>query len=285
MKKMTLFLAILIFSRIGVAYGADLAPNGIQNFFLGTSNNNGTNVNQVLALLVGPAGPPGPAGVAGRDGFQGINGVNGMPGAPGPVGQTGPAGPAGPAGANGAPGGQGVPGPIGPTGPTGPAAPGSLDYSNGTVALAGCDDSVALNIGSSFTPTGFKLKSITVRDISTLCKAPLQLNIYITKFPCELGASSECSNEGKVTIKCVTPIENAVDGVITIDAEAVNTEFTVCTRYLGGGDITNFFVDNTGSGGTAMDDLYRNPKNTDPLLSKKTRDQFNNPAIGVEIVA
>ena len=100
MKKMTLFLAILILSRVGIAYGADTAPNGLQNLFLGTSNSNAANINQVLALLVGPAGPPGAAGVAGRDGFIGLNGVAGMPGAPGPVGQTGPAGAQGPAGAS-----------------------------------------------------------------------------------------------------------------------------------------------------------------------------------------
>ena len=107
MKKMTLFLAILIFSRIGIAYGADLAPNGLQNFFLGSTNASAGNINQVLALLVGPAGPPGPAGVAGRDGFVGINGVDGMPGAPGATGE------AGPQGAQGVPGVQGLPGATG----------------------------------------------------------------------------------------------------------------------------------------------------------------------------
>ena len=268
MKKMTLFLAILIFSRIGVAFGADVAPNGLQNFFLGTTGSNAANINQVLALLVGPAGPPGPAGVAGRDGFNGINGVNGMPGAPGPVGQTGPAGQTGPQGA------QGIPGPIGPSGPPGG---GSLGYSNGTVALTGGDDAVQIKFGSIFSPTGFRLKSLTVSDISTNCVAPLKLNIYITKFPCELGAGSACDKPGKVTIKCVTHVENVVGGVFTTDAQSIAANKTTCSQYLGTGDITNFFADETGSVGTLIEDLYRNPSS-----GVEAKD---NPAIGVEITA
>ena len=160
---MTLFLAILILSRIGVAYGADVAPNGLQNFFLGTSNANTANINQVLALLVGPAGPPGAAGVAGRDGFSGLNGVDGMPGAPGPVGQTGLQG------IQGLPGVPGAPGPAGAQGPAGPAGSGSggtFGYSGGTVGLTGCDDQIKINIARQFTADGFYLKKITVSEIN-----------------------------------------------------------------------------------------------------------------------
>ena len=277
---MTLFLAILILSRVGVAYGADLAPNGIQNFFLGTSNTNGSNLNQVLALLVGPAGPPGAAGVAGRDGFIGLNGVDGMPGAPGPVGQPGPAGPAGPAGATGAQG------PIGPVGPTGPAAPGSLDYANGTVGLSGCAENVNINIGSLFTPGGFKLRSVTVSGINidtVKCTDPLKLIIYITKFPCEIEPPAgypdgkACVIEDKVIMMCETPIVDSTDGVITIDNEALSPlGNTTCSKYSGTGSIDNFFWNPADETGSSMNDLYRNPKIDDPAL--------DNPAIGVEIV-
>ena len=104
MKKIVFFLLILTFARIGGAYGGNNSEASIQDFFLGNSANGGTNLNQVLALLVGPQGPPVVAGVAGADGFVGMNGQDGkdgLEGAPGPVGPqgaTGPAGPAGPAG-------------------------------------------------------------------------------------------------------------------------------------------------------------------------------------------
>ncbi|CAB4331352.1 MAG: hypothetical protein F2690_00700 [Actinobacteria bacterium] len=109
MKKFSFFLIVLLLTRVGTTYASPDTTKGldIQNFFLGSSVNN-VNVNQVLALLVGPQGKPGVAGVAGKDGFVGMNGVagkDGLPGAPGPVGPQGPqgiqgvAGVAGPAGA------------------------------------------------------------------------------------------------------------------------------------------------------------------------------------------
>jgi hypothetical protein len=100
MKKFSFFLLILLLTRVGTSYAApnDGTTLDFQNFFLGSSVNPNVNVNQVLALLVGPEGQPGPAGVAGRDGFVGMNGQDGkdgLPGAPGPVGPQGVAGPAG----------------------------------------------------------------------------------------------------------------------------------------------------------------------------------------------
>ena len=114
MKKFSFFLIVLLLTRVGTTYAAPDTTKGldIQNFFLGSSVNN-VNVNQVLALLVGPQGKPGVAGVAGQDGFVGMNGVagqDGLPGAPGPVGPQGPQGIQGIAG---------VAGPAGPAGPTG----------------------------------------------------------------------------------------------------------------------------------------------------------------------
>jgi hypothetical protein len=200
MKKMTLFLAILILSRVGIAYGADTAPNGLQNFFLGTSNANTANINQVLALLVGPAGPPGAAGVAGRDGFSGLNGVDGMPGAPGPVGQTGPQGIQGIQGLQGvagAPGPAGAQGPAGPTGPAGTGSGGTFGITGGKVKLTGCDDKIQIEIGRQFTSEGFYLKKIVVFDIDPVKCENQKVFIYVTtditircEKPLPLGATS-----------------------------------------------------------------------------------------------
>ena len=247
MKKMTLFLAILILSRVGIAFGADTAPNGLQNFFLGTSNTNAANINQVLALLVGPAGPPGPAGVAGRDGFSGLNGVDGMPGAPGPVGQTGPqgiqgiqglqgvAGPAGPAGATGAQG------PAGPAGPAGTGSGGTLGYTGGTVGLTGCATNVTIDITSKFTPSGFRLQAISVGGIPASCIGQ-NLVVYATDTAAD-------------TVKCTTAITAA--GSITTNKDSNCVIDGTMTAPP-----TNFFW-TTGTSGTTISNL--------------------DPAIGVEI--
>jgi hypothetical protein len=244
MKKMTLFLAILILSRVGIAYGADTAPNGLQNFFLGTSNANTANINQVLALLVGPAGPPGAAGVAGRDGFSGLNGVDGMPGAPGPVGQTGPQGIQGIQGLQGVAGAAGPAGAQGPAGPAGPAGTGSggtLGYTGGTVGLTGCATNVTIDITSKFTPSGFRLQAISVGGIPAECIGQ-KLLIYATDDTAE-------------TVKCTTTITAA--GSVTVNKlSACVIDGTVNPPA------TNFFW-TSGTSGTTISNL--------------------NPAIGVEI--
>jgi hypothetical protein len=244
MKKMTLFLAILILSRVGIAYGADTAPNGLQNFFLGTSNSNAANINQVLALLVGPAGPPGAAGVAGRDGFIGLNGVAGMPGAPGPVGQTGPAGAQGIAGVAGAAGPAGPAGAPGPAGPAGPAGTGgTLGYTGGTVGLTGCATNVTIDITRKFTSSGFKLQAIVVGGIPAGCIGQ-NLLIYAT----------DTSFTPDKTVKCTTAVTSAgsksVDSTSTCVVDGTDTE------------VNNFFWTSV-TPGTAISDL--------------------DPAIGVEI--
>jgi hypothetical protein len=246
MKKMTLFLAILILSRVGIAYGADTAPNGLQNFFLGTSNANTANINQVLALLVGPAGPPGAAGVAGRDGFMGMNGVDGMPGAPGPVGQTGAQGiqglqgVAGAAGAAGAPGPAGAQGPAGPAGPAGSGSGGTLGYTGGTVGLTGCATNIKIDITRKFTSSGFRLEAIVVSDIPAGCVGQ-KLLIY---------ATDKTAN----TVKCTTAITAA--GSITVNKESG------CVIDGTSTPVTNFFW-TSGATGTTISNL--------------------DPAIGVEI--
>jgi hypothetical protein len=113
MKRFVAALAIFSLSGIGITYAAGTDSNPVQNFFLGGTDLGSPNLNQVLALLVGPEGPPGAAGVAGADGFVGMNGqdgADGLPGAPGAVGPTGADGANGRDGTNGAPGAPGAPG-------------------------------------------------------------------------------------------------------------------------------------------------------------------------------
>ena len=185
MKKTLLFLFILIFSRIGIAYAADNQPGGIQNFFLGDSYLNANNVNQVLALLVGPAGPPGPAGVAGRDGFSGINGIDGLPGAPGPVGAQGPQGIQGLQGIQGVQGIPGTPGAPGPAGPQGPqgvpgTGGGSVGLTGGAVGLTGCDENINMSINRKFASGNFYIASIVVSDIDTVNCNNQYLYLYVS---------------------------------------------------------------------------------------------------------
>lgn len=100
MKKFAVILVILSLTRIGVAYADTTNGADSQNYIFGTKSA-AANLNQVLALLVGPKGDPGAAGVAGKDGLigmdgkdgkDGLNGLNGLDGAPGAVGQAGAGG-------------------------------------------------------------------------------------------------------------------------------------------------------------------------------------------------
>ncbi|CAN2214669.1 Collagen triple helix repeat [Candidatus Nanopelagicaceae bacterium] len=97
MKKFAVILLVLSLTRVGVAYADSNNSSNSQNYFFGTKSA-AANLNQVLALLVGPKGDPGPAGVAGKDGLIGMNGKDGkdgkdgLDGAPGAVGLPGSAG-------------------------------------------------------------------------------------------------------------------------------------------------------------------------------------------------
>ena len=130
MKKIAFLLLVLSLTRVAVAYAetntvTNPTTSNQQNYFFGNSAQATANLNQVLALLVGPRGVPGPAGVAGKDGFVGLNGENGkdgLPGAPGAVGPQGPAGLNGKDGVNGTNGTNGINGSQGPAGPPGPGS-------------------------------------------------------------------------------------------------------------------------------------------------------------------
>lgn len=91
MKKVVFLLLVLSMTRVGVSYAETNSASNSSNYFFGVKSAS-ANLNQVLALLVGPQGRPGPAGVAGKDGLIGVNGVDGkdgLPGAPGVAGQPG----------------------------------------------------------------------------------------------------------------------------------------------------------------------------------------------------
>ena len=105
MKKVIAALTVLSLVQIFVVYSeiiaepspaasgqtAVTAEGANQDYFFGVKNAS-SNLNQVLALLVGPAGAPGPVGVVNQDGLVGIEGVigkDGLPGAPGAAGRDG----------------------------------------------------------------------------------------------------------------------------------------------------------------------------------------------------
>jgi len=196
MKKVLVLLMILSLTRIGVAY-ADVKTSATdQNYFFGVKNA-ASNLNQVLALLVGPSGKPGPAGVAGKDGLIGMNGVDGkdgLPGAPGVAGQPGKDGASvlsvafnGTQGncntggtkftdgagnttyaCNGVNGAQGPQGPAGPQGAQGPAGGGggTLGLGQGEVNTGACeaDGKVILGFTRTFTGTDFVFNQFTLGD-------------------------------------------------------------------------------------------------------------------------
>jgi hypothetical protein len=195
LKQIFILITIFSMSGVGITYAASATGNQIQNFFLGNAPLASGNLNQVLALLVGPKGPPGPAGVAGRDGFVGMNGVNGLDGAPGPAGANGasvlvvalqPGDKNCPIGGskltdgagaityvcNGQPGAPGATGPAGPAGSNGANGNGSSDTAtvgNGLLNIGTCATSVSVNLNRQFTGTQFLLTGISVSGIPAAC--------------------------------------------------------------------------------------------------------------------
>ncbi len=159
MRKLLYFIIILLISR-GVTFfetNADATgkPFQFENLALGFELGANANINQVLAVVVGPQGRAGAAGVAGKNGFVGINGTagqNGIDGAPGPVGPSGLPGVAGSSGRDGVigrDGAQGTPGAPGRAGAQGPSgAPGSSSGGGGAIAM------ISLPNGDSNCPTG-----------------------------------------------------------------------------------------------------------------------------------
>ena len=204
MKRIVTILLIISVTRIGVAYAADTTTGERNLFFFGSSQKSSQNLNQVLALLVGPQGPPGPAGVAGKDGFVGMNGQDGkdgLPGAPGAVGPRGATGATGATGAAGAAGGTvavvalasgdancsnggtkfiAADGTIsyacnGSNGSGGSG--GSIGYGTGEVSVGSCTDTATVTVASTFTGTDFVMNQITLDGLKSACVGK-DLSIY-----------------------------------------------------------------------------------------------------------
>ncbi len=206
MKKLTLFVLLLLFTRgltFYVGGNGHEKPFAFDNLFLGYEVVANGNLNQVLALAIGPRGLAGPAGVAGKNGFVGLNGFDGqdgIDGAPGPIGPGGPMGPAGsvgvagatgPAGANGAPGVSGTavavitlaPGDshcsaggvklVSSDGTASYVCSGSASVTigGGSAELETCDDAVDLGMLSHFDTINhrFVLDGIRVMGLSSRC--------------------------------------------------------------------------------------------------------------------
>jgi Collagen triple helix repeat (20 copies) len=200
MKKLTVLLLLVSLTRIGVAYADTTNASTSQNYFFGTKAA-AANLNQVLALLVGPKGDPGPAGVAGKDGLIGMNGKDGLPGAPGAAGKDGVNGTNGKDGIsvlsaaftgaqgtctnggtkftdangtityacngqNGAPGANGLNGTNGINGSGGNGGGGTLNYGQGVVSVGSCDSDtvVALDVKRKFNGTDFVFSQFLVGD-------------------------------------------------------------------------------------------------------------------------
>lgn len=197
MKKFAVILLILSMTRIGVAYADTTNSPNSQEYFFGVKTA-AENLNQVLALLIGPQGQPGAAGVAGKDGLIGMDGVDGLPGAPGAAGENGAPGPAGPAGAsvlaveftgaqgnctnggvkftdgagtvtytcNGANGARGNDGRDGIDGTNGSESGGTLGFGQGEVSVRSCelDKRIVVDFTREFDGEDFKFKSILIGD-------------------------------------------------------------------------------------------------------------------------
>lgn len=255
MKRLFILLLILAISRATVTFGNPAAGLSIRDYFLGNSALANANVNQVLALLVGPEGPPGPAGVAGRDGFNGINGLNGLdgiPGAPGPVGPQGPQGETGPAGAQGAqgiPGLQGLPGATGATGAQGPSGAQGAAGAPGAAGPAGpAGTSVVIQqvaVGDATQCSGRGgTKFIAGLTISYACNGA-------TSTSSSSGSSSlgqgtidigSCDADGEVTFEIKTFYRGddfVLDGVkiLGVDADCIDSTLTLYFKIKESGSL------------------------------------------------
>jgi hypothetical protein len=211
MKRLLSLLLVLALIRIGFTYldssnatpETTKAPVNTQEYFFGVKNAE-SNLNQVLALLVGKSGTPGPVGVAGTNGVIGMNGVNGADGLPGAPGAMGAPGPAGRDGAgvvavpftgnqngctnggtkltdgtgavtyicNGTPGAPGAPGAAGATGATGAAGTGSggtLGFGQGEVTAGPCEEDsiIKINVTKEFDGSEFFLSGLTIGEYGT----------------------------------------------------------------------------------------------------------------------
>jgi hypothetical protein len=236
MKRFITLLLVLSLFKIGSAYAATPTnTNENSRIIFGTTKSKNANVNQVLALLVGPQGRVGPVGLAGPRGFQGINGQDGLPGAPGPAGAAGPAGPSGssgPAGPAGPAGAKGDRGDVGPAGTGGSG--GSSSLAQGSFEVGACDNSITAAFTSFFGSGTFALNSIILNEVDGACSNKI-VSVYFTMSTNSTGSFGPYAT-GDV-IKCtdtIPPFTVGTSATVTI----ANTDPT-CTNETSGANLGN----------------------------------------------
>ena len=240
MKKLLFFIVILLFARGATFFDANAEgkPMQYENLLLGYELGANGNLNQVLAVLVGPQGKAGAAGVAGKNGFVGINGAagqDGIDGAPGPVGPSGAPGVAGlpgrdgVIGRDGAPGAAGAPGRSGAPGPAGP--PGSSSGGGGAIAM------ISLPSGDSNCPTGGTKFIASDASVSYACNGS-QGDVA---FSAGVGSISVCDDAidiGMISHLDPTLGRFILDGIrvsnMDSDCEGDRLDITLSTTAAGG---------------------------------------------------
>ena len=240
MKKLLFFILILLFARGATFFETNAGgkPMEYENLLLGFELGANGNLNQVLAVLVGPEGRAGAAGVAGKNGFVGINGSagqNGIDGAPGPVGPSGAPGIAGlpgrdgVIGRDGAPGAAGAPGRSGAPGPAGPA--GSSSGGGGAIAM------ISLPSGDSNCPTGGTKFIASDASVSYACNG----SKGDVAFSAGVGSISVCDDA--IDIGMISHLDSTLgrfilDGIrvsnMDSDCEGGRLDITLSTTAIGG---------------------------------------------------
>jgi hypothetical protein len=233
MKRFITLLLVLSLFKIGTAYAATPTnTNDNSRIIFGTTKSKNANVNQVLALLVGPQGRVGPVGVAGPRGFQGINGQDGLPGAPGPAGATGATGATGASGPAGPAGPKGDRGDVGPAGTGGSG--GSSSLAQGSFAVGACDNSITAAFTSFFGSGTFALNSIVLNEVDGACSNKI-VSVFFTMSTNSTGTFGPYAT-GDV-IKCtdtIPPFTVGTSATVTI----ANTDPT-CTNETSGANLGN----------------------------------------------
>jgi hypothetical protein len=239
MKRFVTLLLVLSLFKIGTAYAATPTnTNDNSRIIFGTTKSKNANVNQVLALLVGPQGRVGPVGVAGPRGFQGINGQDGLPGAPGPAGEAGPAGATGPAGPAGASGSSGPAGPAGPAGPKGDpgtgGSGGSSSLAQGSFTVGACDNSITAAFTSFFSSGTFALNSIILNEVDSACSSKI-VSVFFTMSVNSTGSFGPYSTSD--VVKCTATIPSIPTGT-SATVTIANTDPT-CTNQTSAASLGN----------------------------------------------
>ena len=240
MKKLLFFILILLFARGATFFEANAGgkPMQYENLLLGYELGANENLNQVLAVLVGPQGRAGAAGVAGKNGFVGINGAagrDGIDGAPGPVGPRGEPGVAGLAGRDGvigrdgAQGAAGAPGRAGAQGPAG--APGSSSGGGGAIAM------ISLPAGDVNCPSGGTKFVASDASVSYACNG----SRGDVAFSAGVGSISVCDDAidiGMISHLDVTLGRFVLDGIrvsnMNSGCEGDRLDITLSTTAPGG---------------------------------------------------